>query len=357
MNATLRQMIRHDCSRVLGERPSGLDALRGGVLLVTGGTGFVGSWIAEMVAYLNDHHQFGLRLLLLSSQASSFQTRAPFLAARKDIELIERDILNVVTLPEDVSWIIHAAADPDFRNHATDPLGTLRVITRGTDAVLQAAARLGNLRKFLHISSASIYGLQAEEPPSVPESYVGSLDCATPGHAYAEGKRAAETICAAYRTQMRLPIVTARPFAFLGPYQLLDRPWAANSFLRDSMRGGPIRIQGDGQSVRSYMYAADMAVWMLTILARGTSGAIFNVGSPDGVSLMELAEKIASLHSHSVKIVARTLGPNAPRATRLVPDVSLAKTVLGLGVKTDLDASLRTAIQWYQGQRTKEVTI
>jgi len=356
MNTPLRKMIRDDCSRILDGRVSQLDALREGVLLVTGGTGFMGTWLAEMAAYLNDHYHFGLRLLLLSDRASQFPSRAPCLARRKDIQLIERDITNVVELPDNVTWIIHAAADPDSQKHATDPLGTLRVIIRGTDALLQAASRLSNLCKIVHVSSGLIYGLQPLDMPGIPESFIGRLDCTAPAQAYAEAKRMAEMVCAAYQTQMRLPIVTVRPFAFLGPYQLLNRPWAANSFIRDSLHGGPIRIQGDGQSVRSYMYPADMALWMLTILARGAPGAAYNLGSPQGITLMELAQKVVSLFPAPIPIVTRMLGANAPPATRLVPDITLAQKTLGLEIKTDLDAAVRQTIQWHRELRANKET-
>lgn len=355
MDAALRKIIDDDVCRVLGEAPAGLDALREGGLLVTGGTGFMGTWLAETVAVLNDRHGFGIRLQLLSDRAAKLAARAPHLTRRKDIEIIRQDVQNIVEIRDDVNWIIHAAADPDSRTHATDPLGTLRTIVRGTDTVLQAASRLGDLQKILHVSSGLVYGSQPKELPTIPEGFVGSLDCSIPGQAYAEGKRAAETVCAAYRTQMRLPIVTVRPFAFLGPYQLLDRPWAANSFIRDSLRGGPIRIQGDGQSVRSYMHPADMALWLLTMLARGNSGATYNLGSPHGITLLELAQKIVALSAQPVEIVTRTLGLNTPPANRLVPDVSFAQQSLGLEIKTDLDATIRLAMHWFRSLQNREL--
>ena len=347
MNA-LAKFVRADCARVLTGQAKHLAALQGGVLLITGGTGFMGTWLAEMVAYLNDHHQFGIRLHLLSSRASLFHERAPHLAARPDIQLIERNILNLVELPDDTSWIIHTAGDPDNRNHATDPLRTLRVIVNGTDALLDSATRLGKLQKILHVSSGLVYGSQPMDLPNIPESFVGSLDCTVPSQVYAEAKRAAEIVCAAYRTQARLPIVTVRPFAFAGPHQRLDGPWAANSFIRDSLRGGPIRIQGDGESVRSYMYPADMALWMLTMLARATPGSVYNLGNPVGITLLELARKITKGFPKPIPIIPRMLGLNAPRATRLVPDVTQAQEALGLTIHTDIDSTIRLAIQWYQ---------
>jgi dTDP-glucose 4,6-dehydratase len=348
MNAAQQKILCDDCERVVaGGHASRLEALRNGVLLVTGGTGFMGTWVSAMVAHLNDRHRFGIRLRLLSGHASRFRQRAPHLADRKDVELIERDIVNVVDLPDDVTWIIHAAADPDSRVHMSDPLGTVRVILRGTDALLQAAARLGNIRKILHVSSGLIYGSQPLDLPLVREGFAGGLDCSLPSQSYAEAKRAAETICAAYRTQTRLPIATVRPFAFLGPCQLLDRPWAANSFIRDSLLGGPIRIHGDGESVRSYMYPADMALWLLAMLAEAPPGSTYNLGSPVGVTLNDLAAKIVACFPHPVRIINRMLGANAPGATRLVPDVSLAQRAFGLPSQTDLETAIRRAVKWY----------
>lgn len=355
MNAFLQKMVRDDCRRVLGNDLSSLSSLEGGTLLVTGGTGFMGTWLAEMVAFLNDHHEFRIRLKLLATRASQFATKAPHLAGRSDISLIDQNTANIVELPGDVNWIIHAAGDPDGRNHATNPLGTIRGIVDGTDALLQAASRLPNIRKILHVSSGLIYGPQPADLPQLPENHVGSVDCTVPGQAYAEAKRLAETICAAYRTQLRLPIVTVRPFAFIGPYQPLELPWAATNFIRDSLLGGPIRIQGDGQSVRSYMYPADMAWWLLTALARGASGAVYNVGSSHGVSLMELANKIVSLLPDPVKIVTRTSGPNVA-ITRLVPNTSAAESTLGLSLKTDLETAVRCTLHWYRNLQTAAAT-
>ena len=347
MNTFLQKMIRDDCRRVLGDDVGNLGSLEGSVLLVTGGTGFMGTWLAEMVAFLNDHHGFRIRLRLLATRASRFAKKAPHLASRPDIALIEQNTANIVELPGDVNWIIHAAGDPDGRNHATNPLGTIRSIVDGTDALLQAASRLGNLRRILHVSSGLIYGPQPADLARLPENHVGAVDCTVPGQAYSESKRLAETICAAYRTQVRLPIVTVRPFAFLGPYQPLELPWAATNFIRDSLLGGPIRIQGDGQSVRSYMYPADLAWWLLTALAKGSAGAVYNVGSSQGISLMDLATKIVSLLPDPVKIVTRTSGSNVG-ITRLVPDTTAAESTLGLSLKTDLDTAVRSTLHWYR---------
>ncbi len=344
--------IRRDCALVAEADascgPNGLEDLRGDCLLVTGGTGFVGTWLAEMVAYLNDVHDFGIQLILTSSRARDFEVRAPHLAARADVTLLEQDARNTQEFPAHVNWIIHAAGSPDNRVHASDPLRTFHVIVQGTDAVLAAATRLPNLKRFLNLSSGLVYGAQPLDLSAMPETFRGTLSENPVTGLYAEAKRAAETLCAAYRTQHRLSIVNARPFAFVGPYQLLDRPWAINNFIRDALLGVPIRILGDGETVRSYMYPSDMAWWFLQILVRGNSGFSYNVGSSEAVTLHELARQIASNVAQSPKILLKTAGDAHLRTSRFVPDTELVKQTLGLSVQTDLSTALKRTIAWNQ---------
>jgi dTDP-glucose 4,6-dehydratase len=323
-----------------------LSDLKDSTILVTGGTGFMGTWIAETIAYLNDYYDFNAKLVLLSSSAKNFKIRYPALAARQGIALIERDIRNLNDIQDDINWIIHAAASPDNRNHLSDPKRTIEVIVNGTNSALEFASRLPDLRRFLNISSGHVYGTQPWDMEKIPESYFGSLDCSSLTSVYPESKRLAETLCTVFKNQQRIPIANARPFAFIGPYQSLDSPWAINNFIRDGIHGGPIRILGDGLTVRSYMYPSDMALWLLTILVKGSNGVSYNVGSPNGITLQNLAEKIANRFATPPKIIARTSKDKNLHSTRFVPDISLAQNKLGLKIKVDLDTAITRTLQW-----------
>ena len=346
MRSEDRDIIHKDCEQVTANSVDLLSALRGQCILITGGTGFVGTWLAELIAFLNDNHNFSTQLILLSGRANNYSAKAPHLAIRNDITLIERDIRSVVDIPDEVGWIIHAAGNPDNRLHASDPLRTIHVIVKGTDTILEAATRLPDLKKFLNISSGLVYGSQPWELEAIPETFMGNLDCDSISSAYAEAKRMGETLCAVYRNQHRLPIINARPFAFIGPYQLLDRPWAINNFIRDSLLGGPIRILGDGETVRSYMYPSDMAWWLLRILAQGTVGTSYNVGSPHGVTLQKLAEKIAGHLPVRPEILSRLSSDKSLRRSKFVPDVNLAKNTLDLCINVNLDLAIKRTIIW-----------
>ncbi|MFC1454023.1 NAD-dependent epimerase/dehydratase family protein [Verrucomicrobiota bacterium] len=347
----MNSIVRQDCENALAGKTDLLKVLRNESVLVTGGTGFFGTWLAEMIASLNDKHNFGCRLVLMARRPHVFSEKVPHLAKRTDITLVGQDARMLIELPPETSYVIHAAASPDSRLHASDPLQTIDVIVNGTNAVLTAATRLPALKKILLVSSGLVYGPQPWELDGIPESFTGSVDCSAAISAYVEAKRMAETIAAAYRSQHRLPITTVRPFAFIGPYQLMDRPWAVNNFIRDGLRGGPIRILGDGTSVRSYMYPSDMSFWLLRILADGIPGQSYNLGNPEGITLKKLAEKISGCFPKSIDIECRNLTNEVTRHSRLVPDISLAKDTLGLTIGVDLDAAIRRTILWNQSTK------
>jgi nucleoside-diphosphate-sugar epimerase len=348
MTQNPRDIVVEDCQRVTSGQVSRLDTLRDEHILITGGTGFMGTWLSELIIYLNDNFGFNTHLVLLSDRADSFSHRVPHIAKHKDVTLIERDIRNLTGIPTDIRWIIHAAASPDSRTHASDPLGTIEIITNGTNALLDYATRLPDVKKILNISSGQVYGIQPWEMAGIPENYIGGLDCSAFSSAYPESKRLAETICSVYRNQQRLPVVNARPFAFIGPYQYLDRPWAINNFIRDGLLGGPIRILGDGQTIRSYMYPSDMAWWLLNMVVRGKSGANYNVGSPEPITLQELAEKIASYFPKRPAIIKGISGDKRLNSSKFVPDVDYAKKDLGLKLTVNLDDALKRTILWNQ---------
>lgn len=346
MEKYLREMITADCHDVVGSSSDALNKLRNRVVYVTGGTGFIGTWIAELVSYLNDTHNFGTQLYLLARDTNAFQDKVPHLAERADIHLIRSDVRNIIDLPVDVNYIIHAAATPDNRQHMSNPLAVMETITKGTAMMLDAATTLPNLFNILNISSGQIYGQQSRDIGTVTEDVAGILSCNSITSVYPEAKRYAETLCSAYWSTFKLPIVTARPFAFIGPYQSLDKPWAINNFIRDALTGNTIRIISNGMPVRSYMYPSDMAYWLLRMLVDGKSGMAYNLGSPYGITLRDVAEKVKRCANSTSEIVIKEMHQDD---SVFVPDTSLVSSTLRLEIKVPIDKAVERSIRWFQG--------
>lgn len=337
--------LQKDCSDAALGSLKTLDELKNQKILVAGGTGFIGSWIAEFVAYLNDNHQFNTSLVILARNTDSFKAEKKHLATRSDIQFISKDIRNINELPEDISYIIHAAASPDNRNHVSNPIETIATITKGTDNLIDSAFNLPNLKKFLYLSSGQVYGKSGSKSGLISESDFGSLDCNKVTAVYPEAKRLAEATCCAYSSQYKIPIVIARPFSFIGPYQSLSKPWAINNFINDALNNKTIRIVGNGEPIRSYMYPADLVVWMLKILINGKINTAYNVGSPLGISLKDVAEKIINIAQTNVNIDIRF---NTTDASRYVPDITLCENDLGLKINYNVEETLRRSIAWFK---------
>lgn len=349
MNLECQDRIRVDCLRILNGREKELEPLRQSRLVVVGGTGFVGTWIAEMVAALNDEYQFGLKLSLISRSTDQFASRLPHLANRADVQLIKSDVRQLGQFPMDADWVIHAAANPDVRTHASNPLDTASVIVDGTTSAVRTAERLSRLKMFLYLSSGLVCGVQSASKNGTAENAQG----APPPEAsfiYPNAKRFAETICSAARTQCRIPALVARPFSFIGPYQPLDTPWAQTTFLSDALRGHAIRVLGDGQVVRSYLYGSDAAFWFLKILTAGQSGDVVNVGSPVGITLQDLAKEVAINFEPSPEIMFNTSPRSAGRSAQLLPDTTHAQKEYGLSVFTSLEEAIKLTVQWHTMQ-------
>ena len=338
--------ILDDYKNVVADKFHTLANLKNDVVVITGGTGFVGTWLAGLIAFLNDNHSFNTKIILLAKNIENFKKNRPHLASRNDVQLIAADVRYLHELPTETNWVIHAAGTPDNRIHSTYPLETMSVIANGTQSVLRAVERCSNFKMLLNISSGLVYGHQPLEHSHINENFVGAPKCGTVSSAYAEAKRYAETLCHSSRSQSRIPIVTARPFAFMGPYQSIETPWALNNFIKDALTGHAIRVLGDGKTVRSYMYASDMAFWLLTMLVRGQSGEVYNVGSPEPINLEALAQLVAKQFKAPLDIQLRTSSSNELQNSRFVPDVSLALNKLQLNITVDLNTAIKKTILW-----------
>lgn len=178
----------------------------------------------------------------------------------------------------------------------------------------------------------------------ISEEYLGGPNCSDPGSAYGEGKRAAEVLCACFQKQHGLETMIARCFAFVGPFLPLEVHFAIGNFIRDALRGGLIRVGGDGTPFRSYLYAADLAIWLWTILIKGTPARAYNVGSTHDLTIAELAETVREVVNPNVAIEIAKKPVAGSLPSRYVPATTRARTELELHDRVELKMAIqRTA--------------
>lgn len=324
----------------------GWEALRNADVLVTGGTGFFGVWLISALLRANTKLGLGLRVHIASRRPDEFFRRIPEYRDARNVRLIPCDT-RTLTLEHDVriTHIIHAATSASASLNDADPAEMAHIAAEGTRRVLELA-KLKNVARVLFTSSGAVYGKVAPEVTHVREEQMGTVDPLSVRNAYCEGKRLAEFYCAAYREKHQVPVVIARCFAFVGPFLPLDTHFAIGNFIRNALRGEPIIVQGDGSPYRSYLYASDLAWWLLALLLNGQVGRAYNVGSERDLSVGALARLIGEECGVPVEIRgSRT--PGKP-AQRYVPSNERIRQELGVSESVGLAEAVRRTMAWNQ---------
>ena len=339
--------IRQDCLFASVGQPDVRGKLGFQHIAVTGGTGFLGTWIAEMVAALNDEYRIGITLDLYARNVNDWVQKYPHLAMRGDLCLKSQDVRSSFEFARNTHFVVHAAGIPNNRVHSSDPLRVQQTTLLGLNNTLDAATQLDSLARFLNVSSCLVSGMPNRSGALTENEYF-PIPCGQLHTVYVEAKRAAENLAAIYRSQFRMPISTIRPFTFAGPYQALDRPWAINNFLRDVLTGSDIRIHGDGRARRSYMYGSDAAWWTLAALANGVDGATYNVGSPTAVTHLELVKLIGERVSPKPRVVLNTVpSKQGLQDDDLFPDITNTYKCLGVAQTCSLEQTIDKTYRWF----------
>lgn len=322
---------------------SRLESLRGKTILVTGGTGFIGSWMVAIISFLNDSFNFQIKLFLVSRNLEPDFVK---IHGNSGYIHIQSDIRHLKQIPENIDYIINAAGSPDSRYHISNSLKNVETFLKGSSSFYEVVSRSPNVKKIIHLSSSQVYG-ENSNPIKLSEDNSNSSQLNfSEDSAYAEVKRFSETLCKLYIKEYSLPIVIIRPFAFIGPFQKLDKPWAINNFIRDAILGGPIKILGNPNVQRSYLYGSDLAYFLLCILIDGDVGETYNIGSDEAISLIDLAEKVANLYNSNLEIIVKSSKDEYLTNSYIVPNLEKIETKLNLKVQIGIEYALNSTLLW-----------
>jgi nucleoside-diphosphate-sugar epimerase len=336
-----------DLDHVLDHTRDLWEELRGERIFITGGTGFFGCWLLESLLWAQDRLDLGLQAVALTRDPDAFRRKAPHLAGHPCVTLLAGDVRTYPFPGGTFSHFIHAATDSSARLNEQDPLRMLDTIVEGTRHALDHAATCG-AKRFLLTSSGAVYGKQPPEMTHIPEEYTGAPDPLDPWSAYGEGKRLAEHLCTLYARGSNLEPKIARCFSFVGPYLPLDIHYAIGNFIRDALHGGPIVVQGDGTPYRSYLYAADLAIWLWTILLRGGTCRPYNVGSDLGISVGDVATLVRDAVCPKQEVVVRLEPARGKQAEMYVPEVRRARQELALRDWIPLSVAIASTARWHR---------
>ena len=290
-------------------------------ILITGATGFVGTWLTTALIEGNKKYNLQLKLSLLCRDPSKIATKY----GQKSLSLIGHDLLNPITIPDqEFDFVFHTATPSQPSTGGTDPALVYKTATVGTENLLKVVGNQQNPPKFLHTSSGAVDQLN----PGIPETETQK--------AYRLGKSEAEELVSEASMRGEILGVNPRLYAFAGPGIATDAHFASGFFLRSALAGIPISIQGNPETIRSYMYPTDLVAWLLQIIQSPTTDVI-RVGSSEKVTILQLAELIVKLTENGA--ISKRGNLEVPISTYF-PDLSETLRQYKIGTSVALEEAL-----------------
>jgi dTDP-glucose 4,6-dehydratase len=303
--------------------------------VVSGGAGFIGSHLCQALL------DRGLRVLALDNFITGSPDNLRSLEANPDFEFHRTDVNHGVFLGGDVRYVLHFASPASPPQYDANPIHTLKVGTLGTMNML-GLARAKNAT-FLLASTSEVYGDPLVHPQ--PETYWGNVNPIGPRGCYDEAKRAAEAFAMAYRRSHDVDTRIVRIFNTHGPRMNVSDGRAVPNFMAQAIRGEPLTVYGDGSQTRSLCYVSDLVRGIIALLEKGDELPT-NLGNPQEVTVLELAETIIRLAKSTSKIEFRDLPIDDPKQRR--PDITRAKNMLGWEPEVALEDGLSRTLEYFQ---------
>lgn len=307
--------------------------------LVTGGAGFIGSHLCDLLV------SRGHEIIIVDNLITGRLDNVAHLLDKPNVELLRHDVNEPIPYPGPLDAVLHLASLPSPVDYLNMPVETLRVGAVGTQNALNLA--LANGAVFLLASTSEVYGDPQVHPQG--EDYWGNVNPIGPRSAYDESKRFAEALTIAYHRHHGLSVRIARIFNTYGPRMRLDDGRVVPNFVRQALRGEALTIYDDGSRTRSFCYVSDLVEGLYALLLSDENLPV-NLGNPQEISIQELATMIISLaKSPSTTALIRPEGARTvddPRTRQ--PDITKARHLLGWEPQVDLHDGLLRTIEWFR---------
>jgi len=308
--------------------------------LVTGGAGFLGSHLCEMLLG-RGHEVIAMDNLITGSVDNIAHLRSP------RFSFIHYDVTHYIYVDGPLDYILHFASPASPRDYFEFPIQTMKVGSLGTHKALGLAHE--KKATFLLASTSEVYGDPLVHPQ--PETYWGNVDPVSPRGVYDEAKRFAEALTMAYHRFHGVDTRIVRIFNTYGPRMRPEDGRAIPAFVPQALRGDPITVFGDGSQTRSFCYVADLIEGIHRLLASGINDPV-NIGNPDERTIMDLVRLLLELTGSRSSVEYRPLPVNDPKIRQ--PDITKARTELGWEPRVGLEEGLKITIEWFRKRLARE---
>jgi len=302
-------------------------------VLVTGGAGFVGSFLCDRL--IDEGHE----VIAIDNFFTGSKENLSQLSDETNFELIRHDIVKPILL--EVDWIFNLACPASPIHYQYNPVKTVKTNVMGTLNMLGLAKRLK--ARILQASTSEVYGDPQVHPQ--PESYFGNVNPNGLRSCYDEGKRVAETLMMDYHRQSKVDVKIIRIFNTYGPRMHPEDGRVVSNFIVAALKGEPITIHGDGLQSRSFCYVTEMVDAMYRMMNTENFTGPVNTGNPGEFTMIELAETVLKMTNSSSKLVKVEARPDDPG--RRLPDITLAKEKLGWEPEIKLKEGLKPTIEFF----------
>jgi dTDP-glucose 4,6-dehydratase len=304
-------------------------------ILLTGGCGFIGSHLCDFLIE-KDHS-----IVCMDSLITGKKENIEHLLKNKKFKFVKHDVTKYISVKGKIDYVLHFASPASPVDYLKYPIKTLKVGSLGTHNSLGVAK--AHKAKFLLASTSEVYGDPLVNPQ--PETDWGNVNCIGPRGVYDEAKRFAEAITLAYRRAHGIDTKIVRIFNTFGPRMRKQDGRAIPNFIEQALNNKPITIYGDGSQTRSFCYITDLIDGIYKLMNSDLNEPV-NIGNPNEMKLIELAEKIIELTSSKSKIIYKPLPIDDPKVRR--PDIALARTKLGWQPKISLEEGLKKTIAYFK---------
>ena len=305
--------------------------------VVTGGAGFLGSHLCDHLI------KKGYKVICLDNLFTGKKRNIEQLLENGDFHFINHDIIDPIYLDEIfIDEIYNLACPASPIHYQYNSVRTIKANTIGVINMLGLAKK--HKSKILQASTSEVYGDPLEHPQK--ESYRGNVNTIGPRACYDEGKRVAETLFFDYHRDHNLDIKIVRIFNTYGPRMSKEDGRVVSNFVLQALRDEPITIYGDGSQTRSFCYVSDQIAGIYGLMQKEDFIGPVNVGNPNELSILELAEKIIELTGSKTNLVYKSLPEDDPQQRQ--PDIALAKEELGWEPRDDLEEGLEKTVEYFK---------
>ena len=302
-------------------------------IVITGGSGFVGSYLCERL--INDGHN----LIVVDNLLTGSTENISDLMDNDNFSFIEHDVQNHIEIENKVDYVLHFASAASPKAYTEHPVNTLKAGSIGTLNTLGLAKKHNS--QYLLASTSEVYGDPLISPQN--QEYWGNVNPNGERSMYDEAKRFAEAAVATYSRSYDIKAKNVRIFNTYGPRMQLNDGRVVTNFIFQALQDNNITIYGDGSQTRSFSYVEDTVDGIISLM-QSNEYDVFNIGNPNEITVLELAQKIIELTNSKSEIVFKSLPSDDPKQRK--PDLTKAKKLLGYKPKHTLEEGLETTIDW-----------